>query len=220
MSRTLCTLALGAVLVTASLAGTKATAQEPATTDQAVELFRAGERAAQPQATTDDAAKLFRSGERVLRSPPRRGNDHRHRGGERRMFVTELLERLSDAHNRHDLDAFVACFDPGYRSEQPVHPGREFSGSEQVRANWAEIFAGVPDFRAELLRSAHAGGTRWAEWHWHGTRGDGSRLDIRGVTIFELRDDRIVWGRLYLEYVEGAAEGIDQAVRRMSQGTG
>ncbi len=74
MSRTLCTLALGAVLVTASLAGTKATAQEPATTDQAVELFRAGERAAQPQATTDDAAKLFRSGERA-------SYDHRHVAG-------------------------------------------------------------------------------------------------------------------------------------------
>ena len=120
-------------------------------------------------------------------------------------MVTDVLERLRDAQNAHDLDAFVACFDPGYRSGQ-------------VRANWAEVFAGVPDFRAELLRSAQEGDTGWAEWHWHGTRTDGTRLDMRGVTIFGIRDDRIAWGRLYLEDVQ-AGQGIDQAVRHMAQGT-
>jgi hypothetical protein len=72
-------------------------------------------------------------------------------------MATEVIERLRDAHNRHDVDAFVACFDPEYRSEQPVHPGRAFVGSQQVRRNWAEVFAGVPDFHAELLRSARQG---------------------------------------------------------------
>jgi hypothetical protein len=132
--------------------------------------------------------------------------------------VTDVLEQLRDAQNAHDLDAFVACFDPGYRSEQPVHPDRAFVGGGQVRANWAEVFAGVPDFRAELLRSAQEGDTGWAEWHWHGTRTDGTRLDMRGVTIFGIRDDRIAWGRLYLEDVQ-AGQGIDQAVQHMAQGT-
>ena len=118
-------------------------------------------------------------------------------------MVTKVIERLCDAQNRHDLDTFVACFDPRYRSEQPVHPDRAFVGREQVRRNWAAVFAGVPDFRAELVRSAEVGDTGWAEWHWHGTRSDGTRLEMRGVTIFAVRDDRIVWGRLYLEEVEG-----------------
>jgi hypothetical protein len=133
-------------------------------------------------------------------------------------LTTDVLERLQAAQNRHDLDAFVACFDPGYQSEQPVHPDRVFAGSEQVRTNWAEVFAGVPDFRADLLRSAWTDGTGWAEWHWHGTREDGTLLDIRGVTIFGIRDDRIVWGRLYLEDVEAAGQGIGQAVRHMAKG--
>jgi hypothetical protein len=135
-------------------------------------------------------------------------------------MTTDVLERLQAAQNRHDLDAFVACFDPGYHSEQPAHPDRVFDGSEQVRANWAEVFAGVPDFQADLLRSAWTDGTGWAEWHWHGTREDGTPLDIRGVTIFGVRDDRIVWGRLYLENVEAAGQGIGQAVRRMAKGAG
>jgi hypothetical protein len=40
---------------------------------------------------------------------------------------------------------------------------------------------------------------------------------MRGVTIFGIRDDRILWGRLYLEDVEGG-QGIDQAVQHMTHG--
>ena len=76
---------------------------------------------------------------------------------EGKTLAIEVLERLRDAQNRHDLDAFVACFDPEYRSEQPVHPDRVFVGSNQVRKNWGAIFEGVPDFHAELLRSAREG---------------------------------------------------------------
>ena len=68
--------------------------------------------------------------------------------------TADVLERLRDARNRHDLDAFPDCFDSGYRSEQPVHPDRAFTGQEQVRRNWTAVFDGMPDFRAEL-REAH-----------------------------------------------------------------
>jgi hypothetical protein len=128
----------------------------------------------------------------------------------------DVLERLRDAQNRHDLDSFVDCFDPAYRSEQPVHPDRAFTGREQVRRNWAAVFDGVPDFQAELLGSAQAGDAHWAEWYWHGTRVDGTRLEMRGMTIFGIQQDRIVWGRLYLEDVDRSGGNIDQAVRRMT----
>ena len=96
----------------------------------------------------------------------------------------ELLDRLRRAQNDHDIVAFAACFAADYRSEQPIHPDRAFVGRDQVRSNWTSVFAGVPDFRAELIRSAADGATVWAEWRWTGTRSDGSRLDDRGVTIF------------------------------------
>jgi hypothetical protein len=64
--------------------------------------------------------------------------------------TADVLERLRDAQNRYDLDAFLDCFDSGYRSEQPVHPDRAFTGQEQVRRNWTAVFDGMPDFRAEL----------------------------------------------------------------------
>ena len=130
---------------------------------------------------------------------------------------TTALERLHDAINRHDLEAFVGCFAPHYRSEQPAHPNREFTGSAQVRTNWATFFEAVPDLRAELLRSTEQGEVVWAEWHWRGTRRDGTPLDMRGVTLFGVRDDCIVWGRLYMEETEMAGVDIDATMRNLTR---
>ena len=130
---------------------------------------------------------------------------------------TATLERLRDALNRHDLATFVACFAHDYRSEQPAHPDRAFTGSEQVRANWATFFEAVPDLRAEVLRSTAQGEVVWTEWHWRGTRRDGTPLDMRGVTLFGVRDDRIVWGRLYMEETEMAGVDIDATMRHLTR---
>ena len=37
-------------------------------------------------------------------------------------MAEDVFQRIQDAQNRHDLDAFVACFDSDYQSDQPVHP--------------------------------------------------------------------------------------------------
>ena len=127
-----------------------------------------------------------------------------------------IAERLNAAMNQHDVDALVACFDPEYESEQPAHPDRAFSGRDHVRENWSAIFAGVPDFRSELVRTAASGETEWSEWRWRGTQSDGTPLDMAGVIVFGVREDRISWARLYVEPVERDGAGIDAAVRRMS----
>ena len=113
-----------------------------------------------------------------------------------------IAERLNAAMNAHDLDAMVALFAPDYDSRQPAHPDRAFIGAEQVRANWGEVFAGVP--------ATADGDTVWSEWRWQGTG-----LDMAGVIVFGVRDDLIAWARLYVEHVE-EGEGIEAAVREMS----
>lgn len=126
-----------------------------------------------------------------------------------------VLERMDRALNGHDLDAFVELFSPDYRSDQPVHPDREFGGREQVRENWGGTFREVPDFHADLLRSAVNGDTVWSEWDWYGTRKDGSRSEMRGVVLMGMHDGQIAWARLYMEFVERGGAGIREAVRRM-----
>ena len=133
--------------------------------------------------------------------------------------AAEVVERLHQSMNEHDLEAFVACFDSGYRSEQPAHPNRGFGGREQVEKNWSALFDGIPDFHAELLTTATAGETLCSEWHWTGTRENKTPFEMRGMTVFEIRNGRIVAGRLYMEEVEEAGADIDETVRRLAEGT-
>lgn len=130
-----------------------------------------------------------------------------------------VIERLHQAQNAHDLEAFLACFAPDYQSDQPAHPDRAFQGLEQVRRNWSTIFHDIPDFRSELRGSAVEGDSAWAEWRWFGTRHDGTRFDLRGVTIFSIPADQIKWGRLYMEPVQEAGAGIDIAVKSLTHGS-
>jgi ketosteroid isomerase-like protein len=134
-------------------------------------------------------------------------------GGQQEEAVSE---RLARAMNAHDLEAHLSCFHEEYRSEQPVHPARTFTGREQVRRNWSELFESIPDFRAEILRLAVVDETEWTEWHWQGTKADGSPLDERGVMILGIRDGRIAWARLYLEEIEQEGKDIEETVRRMA----
>jgi ketosteroid isomerase-like protein len=130
--------------------------------------------------------------------------------------MTDVVERLTAAMNRHDLEGAVALVHEDYRSEQPAHPGRAFVGRQQMHANWAAMFAGIPDFRAEQTRSVRDGDTVWSEWRWTGTRTDGAPFEVRGVTLFEVRDDLISAGTLYLEDVERGAGDIEDAVQAFS----
>jgi len=126
----------------------------------------------------------------------------------------DVMNRLFAAMNQHDLDAFVACFDADYRSEQPAHPGRAFRGSDQVRKNWSGVFAGVPDFHAQLLSSATTDdGVEIGEWRWTGTFTDGAPFAMCGVIVLGIEEDRVAWGRLYMDEVEQGGGDIDQMVQ-------
>jgi len=111
------------------------------------------------------------------------------------------IERLRGAINAHDVDAVVDCFRLAYRSEQPVHPGRAFTGREQVRSNWTQILREVPDLEATLVNHVVEGETVWAEWAWQGTAARGAPFGMAGVTVQGVVDGRIAWARLYMEPV-------------------
>jgi ketosteroid isomerase-like protein len=135
-------------------------------------------------------------------------------GGTAGSGPAAMARRLCQATNDHDLPGLVACFASGYRNETPSHPHRGFSGREQVRRNWEQIFAAIPDLRAEIVRSAVDGDTVWTEWEHRGTRQDGSRHLMRGVVIFGVADGLADWARFYLEPVRDDGEDAGAAVRR------
>ena len=113
-----------------------------------------------------------------------------------------VFERAIQAANRHDLEAMVACYAPDYRSEQPFHPERSFTGQAGVRKNWSFFFTTVPDIQVEILNEVTEGDTVWAEVHFHGMQTDGKRHSTRGVTLQGIQADQIIWARLYIETVQ------------------
>lgn len=113
-----------------------------------------------------------------------------------------LLEQMRAALDAHDLDAFVEFFREDYIGERPRHPGSPVSSREDVRANWAEVIADVPDLRVDVPAAIQDGDTIWSEWRAYGTARSGSLLELRGVIIFGLEGDKVAWSRMYMEPVE------------------
>jgi ketosteroid isomerase-like protein len=128
------------------------------------------------------------------------------------------IERLVAATNAHDLERLVACFAADYRLEAPTHPGRSFSGTAQVRRNWAGIFAAVPDLVTRLVSAAVDGEVVWTELEMIGTRRDGVRHWMCGVFVFVVVAGQIRSGRMFLEPVEEAGGTMDAAVHALVGG--
>jgi ketosteroid isomerase-like protein len=123
------------------------------------------------------------------------------------------LDRLARATNDHDLDALVACFADDYENEVPAHPARGFRGRDQVRRNWEQIFAFVPDLRADVRTAVFDGSMAWTEWDMRGTRRDDSAHHMAGVIVFEVVDGVGRSARFFLEPVEETTGTVDDAVR-------
>lgn len=129
--------------------------------------------------------------------------------------MTTVLDRITEAQNSHDADLFASYFADDYRSAQPAHPQRAFSGRAQVLANWTSVFSGIPDFHAELLAACRDGDVEWGEFDWRGHHTDGSPFAMRGVIIVTVRDGQIAAGRLYMEPVDQGEDNIDAAVEQL-----
>lgn len=125
------------------------------------------------------------------------------------------IDRLVAATNAHDLDALVDCFAEDYRNVTPAHPARGFVGRDQVRRNWEQIFASVPDVRADVVATAVDGSRVWTQWEMSGTRADGSTHRMAGVVIFDVADDLAQAATFFLEPVDAGTDSVDDAVRAL-----
>lgn len=126
-----------------------------------------------------------------------------------------VAESFVAAISRHDLDAVARCFAEDYEDEAPARRGEVVRGREEVRANFARMFASMPEVNAVIIRLAERENEAWMEWRMSGTRDDGTTMDFVGVNIFGVAGGTFRWGRIYTELARSAG-GIEAQVARMT----
>jgi ketosteroid isomerase-like protein len=101
------------------------------------------------------------------------------------------LKAITDAFNRHDLDAIMSFFTDDAIFESPRGSdawGRRFSGKAEVREGLAARFSGIPDVHYGEDDHFVAGDRGASEWTLTGTTTDGERLEVRGCDLWTFRD--------------------------------
>ena len=117
----------------------------------------------------------------------------------------DVLERMLDAFNRHDLDGIMGLFAEDRVFEAPRGPdpwGRRFVGQEEVRAGLGTRFSGIPDVRYGDGKHFVSGQRGASEWTLTGTTVGGERLEVRGCDLWTFEDDKIVHKDSFWKIVE------------------
>jgi len=117
----------------------------------------------------------------------------------------EVLVRMLDAFNRHDLDAIMSLFVDDCVFESPRGPnpwGRRFVGVAEVADGLGARFRGIPDVHYGDDTHFVSGERGASEWTLTGTTVDGDRLEVRGCDLWTFRGDKIVFKDSFWKIVE------------------
>jgi ketosteroid isomerase-like protein len=117
----------------------------------------------------------------------------------------EVLERVLDGFNRHDVEAIMAEFvdDCVFVSPRGPDPwGRRLVGRDDVREGFAARFRGIPDVHYAATGDFVCGERGVSEWILTGTTVDGERLEVHGCDLWTFRDDQIVCKNSFWKLVE------------------
>lgn len=99
----------------------------------------------------------------------------------------DVLRRVTDAFNRHDLDGIMAAFSDECVFESPrgADPwGRRFVGKSAVREGLAARFAGIPDVHYSDDEHFACENRGASEWTLTGTTTDNERIEVRGCDLW------------------------------------
>ena len=102
----------------------------------------------------------------------------------------ETLKAITDAFNRHDLDAIMSFFADDAVFESPRGPdrwGRRFEGKAAVRDGLAARFSGIPDVHYADDDHIVVGDRGASEWTLTGTTTDGESIEVRGCDLWTFR---------------------------------
>ncbi len=105
-----------------------------------------------------------------------------------------FLQSFADAFNAHDLKAIMAHMTVDCVFEASAGPdvdGEKFTGQEQVRKAFENVFATFKDAHWGNPRHFISGDRGFSEWTFTGTKSDGTRVEVTGCDLFTFKDGKI-----------------------------
>ena len=114
--------------------------------------------------------------------------------------TVEVLQAFANAWNRHDVAALMTFMSEDCVFEASAGPdacGARYTGSDAVRAGFAEVWVTFPDAQWNHARHFVSGDRGVSEWTFTGTRANGTRVEVHGCDLFTFRDGKIALKNSY-----------------------
>ncbi len=109
--------------------------------------------------------------------------------------VTEdFLQSFADAFNAHDVKAIMSHMTEDCVFEASAGPdfdGEKFTGQEQVRKTFENVFNTFPDAHWGNPRHFVSGNRGFSEWIFTGTKSDGTKVEVTGCDLFTFKNGKI-----------------------------
>jgi ketosteroid isomerase-like protein len=124
-----------------------------------------------------------------------RGCERTGRGEVTHDETVRVIQEITGAFDRHDLDAILTHFAEDAVFESPRGPdrwGQRFVGKASIREAFAGRFSGIPDVRYQEDDHFADGDRGASEWTLSGTTSAGESIEVRGCDLWTLRDGMVV----------------------------
>jgi ketosteroid isomerase-like protein len=97
------------------------------------------------------------------------------------------------AFNRHDVTGMMKLLsdDCVLETPDPVPDGEVYSGEDAIRGYWEEFFRESPHANMEIEETFGLGLRCIAHWKYEWTDANGVMNHIRGIQVFQVKDDLI-----------------------------
>ncbi|MES2847670.1 MAG: nuclear transport factor 2 family protein [Bacteroidota bacterium] len=109
-------------------------------------------------------------------------------------ITVDFLQSFVDAFNAHDVKAIMSHMTEDCVFEASAGPdvdGEKFTGQEQVRVAFENVFASFPDAHWGSARHFISGDRAFSEWLFTGTKADGTKVEVTGCDLFTFKDGKI-----------------------------
>lgn len=110
------------------------------------------------------------------------------------VISESFLQSFADAFNAHDVNAIMRHMTDDcvfQASAGPNADGEKFTGQEEVKKAFEQVWAGFPDACWSQPRHFISGERGFSEWIFTGTRTNGTRVEVTGCDLFTFRDGKI-----------------------------